>query len=81
MIQNRDQIISEYREADFNRRLHLYLQYPHLRSKFILIDQNDLKMDVGTDFKTRRSVLAAQLSGVLCSAAGCFKKLLGMAAT
>ena len=78
MTQRHDTLIAEYRDADFNRRLHMYLQFPHLRSKFILMDQNDPNTDGSADFKRHRNSPAAQLSVVLCSAAGCFKKLLGI---
>jgi hypothetical protein len=81
MTQNHDQIIAEYRDADFNRRLHIYLQFPHLRSKFIVMDQNDLNVDLSAGFKWPRYSLADQLSAVFCSAGGCVKKLLGIAAT
>ena len=78
MTQNHDPIIGEYRDADFNRRLHMYLQFPHLRSAFILIDQNDLVTDGSAGFKLGRNPLAAQLSVLFCSAAGCAKKILGI---
>ena len=78
MTQNHDPIIVEYRDADFNRRLHMYLQFPHLRSAFILIDQNDKITDESTGFKLDRNPLAAQLSVLFCSAAGCAKRILGI---
>jgi hypothetical protein len=80
MIATHEKIIAEYRDADFNRRLHMYLQFPDLRSAFILMDQNDLNTDASAAFKSGRNSLAAQMSGVLCSAAGCVKKLFGLAA-
>ena len=79
MTQGLDKIIAEYQEADFNRRLHMYLQFPHLRSKFILMDRNDLNTSGSAGFKLPRNSLAAQLSVVFCSAAGCLKKLFGIA--
>ncbi len=78
MTQNHDPIIVEYRNADFNRRLHMYLQFPHLRSAFILIDQNDKITDGSSDFKLGRNPLAAHLSVLFCSAAGCARKILGI---
>ena len=81
MIQIHDPIIAEYRKADFNRRLHMYLQFPHLRSKFIIMDQNDLNLNESVGFKLHRNSLAAQLSLIFCSAAGCAKKLFGIAST
>ena len=80
MTASHDKIIADYRDADFNLRLHMYLQFPHMRSKFILMDQNDLNTDLYAGFKLRRNSLAAQMSVVLCSAAGCVKKLFGIAA-
>ena len=81
MTQIHDPIIAEYRKADFNRRLHMYLQFPHLRSKFIIMDQNGLNPNESAGFQLPRNSLAAQLSVVFCSAAGCVKKLFGIAAT
>ena len=78
MTQNHDPIMVEYRNADFNRRIHMYLQFPHLRSAFILIDQNDKITDESTGFKLGRNPLAAQLSVLFCSAAGCAKRILGI---
>ena len=80
MTQGHDQIIAEYRDADFNRRLHMYLQFPQLRSEFMIMDQNDRNTDLGADFKLRRNPLASQLSVVLCSAADCFKKFFSIPA-
>jgi hypothetical protein len=31
----------DYRDADFNKRLHLFLEYPELRSDFMAIDQEE----------------------------------------
>ena len=80
MTQPHDPIIVEYRDADFNRRLHMYLQFPHLRSAFILIDQNDLITDGLPGFRLGRNPLTAQLSVLFCSAAGFAKKILGISA-
>jgi len=35
-------LLKEYREADFTKRLHLYLQHRDLRSQFVETDQNEL---------------------------------------
>ena len=45
MTKNFSKITAEYRGADFNQRLNMYLQYPRLRSDFILIDQKDIKTE------------------------------------
>jgi hypothetical protein len=71
MTENQDKIIAEYRDADINRRLHMYLQLPRLRSKFIAIDRNDLNTNLSEDLNLRRNSLAAQMSMALSSAARC----------
>jgi hypothetical protein len=38
-------LLEEYRCADFNKRLHLYLQYPGLRPEFLEMDQNGLQRE------------------------------------
>lgn len=38
-----EELFEEYRKGDFHRRLHLYLQYRDLRSRFTQIDSNELK--------------------------------------
>lgn len=36
-------LLDEYKHADLNKRLHLYLQYPELRPEFIETDRNELR--------------------------------------
>ena len=79
MTQNDHDITAKYREADFNQRLNMYLQYPQLRSDFIRIDQDDLKTDLSTGFKLRKKLSLAQMSMVLSWAATCAKKIFGIA--
>ena len=38
---NEIKILNDYREADFDKRLHMYLLYPKLRQEFLEIDQNE----------------------------------------
>ena len=78
MTESYDKIISEYREADFDRRLHMYLQFPPLRSEFILIDRDDLNRDLSAGFKFRRNSLAAKMSSVLSLVAVGARKLCGI---
>ena len=42
MKQSISGLIDRYRCADGNTRLHLYLQYPDLRTEFIEVDRSDL---------------------------------------
>lgn len=79
MTENYDKIIAEYRDADFDHRLSLYLQYPQLRSDFILIDQNDLTSDLSTGSRLRENFPLAQISMVLGLVAGSAKKFIGIA--
>ena len=74
-----DKIIAEYKDADFNRRLHMYLQFPRLRPDFILIDQRHLNAELPAGFTSPRFSLAARMSVLVSSAVGCVKKLFGMA--
>ena len=46
MTRSHDKILSEYREADFNRRTLMYLRYRQLRLYFILIEQDDISSDL-----------------------------------
>ena len=46
MTSHREDVYDRYRQADFNDRLHIYLQFPELRDDFLDIDQNE----GGTDF-------------------------------
>ena len=46
MTRSHDRILTEYRDADFNRRLSMYLRYRQLRAHFILIDQDDMNPDL-----------------------------------
>ena len=78
MTESYDKILSEYRGADFDRRLHMYLQFPPLRSEFILIDRDDLNRDLSAGFKFRRNSLAAKMSSVLSLVAVAARKLCGI---
>lgn len=74
MIPNIEQIKEEYRSADFNRRLHLYLQFPSLRSKFLAIDQSELNDQLSGHAAGHRPSLDALLSVLIGATAGCFKR-------
>ena len=78
MTENYDKIVAEYREADFNHRLSLYLQYPQLRLDFIQIDQNDLTSDLSTGSRLRKNFPLAQMSTALGLVAGSAKKFFGI---
>ena len=79
MTENYDKITAEYREADFDHRLSLYLQYPQLRLDFILIDQNDLTSDLSSGSRLRENFPFAQMSMMLGLIASSAKKFIGIA--
>ena len=78
MFANYERLIAEYKGADFNQRLNLYLQYPRLRSEFILIDQNEINSKTADKFNLGINSLKSQLNELLSSAASGFKKLVGV---
>ena len=49
MASDCERILREYKEADFYRRLHIYLEYPPLRREFGDIDRNDAKLGTRAD--------------------------------
>lgn len=51
MITGNRNIIEEYCEADFNERLHFFLQFPELRSRFTAIDQHELQTKTAPPLK------------------------------
>jgi len=79
MTEDFNKIMTAYRDADFNQRLNLYLQYSRLRSGFIQIDQNDLKTDLSTGFKLRKKLQSVQINMFLSQVAGSVKKIFGIA--
>ncbi|HKI47780.1 MAG TPA: hypothetical protein VKA69_00520 [Desulfobacteria bacterium] len=42
MKRTMNDLLDDYRDADFTKRLHLYLQFPELRLQFIEMDRNEL---------------------------------------
>ncbi len=80
MTENHDRIIAEYMDANFNQRLHIYLQFPQLRTKFILVDQNDLNMDLPPGFKLGGNSLAVQMSVLFTTTTDYVKRLFRIAA-
>ena len=79
MTENNYTKLSEYRKADFNQRLHMYLQYPPLRSEFISIDLAELNTPLPAPFKSRKHSLAVQMNEILGSVSACVKRIFGIA--
>jgi hypothetical protein len=76
MNESYDRIFAEYRDADFNRRLHMYLQLREQRSDFNAIDQNEQNHAFSGGSELSRNGSAAQLSVIFAAAMGLVKKLL-----
>ena len=72
-------ITAKYREADFNNRLNMYLQYPQLRSDFIRIDRKDLETDLFAGLKSHQKIALAQISMVLGLVTTLTKKIFSIA--
>jgi hypothetical protein len=75
MTQSHENIIAEYRDADFNRRLHMYLQFPPFRSSFMAIDQSELNDQQCRHAARRRASLTALLSVLFNATAGFVRRL------
>jgi hypothetical protein len=58
MTINLEDIYDQYREADFNDRLNIYLQYPELRDDFCTIEeQEEQTMSFGTDKSQAKPII------------------------
>ena len=79
MNENYHDIKAKYREADFNHRLNMYLQYPQFRSDFIRIDRKDLETDLSAGLKSRPKIALAQIGMVLGLVTTFTKKIFGIA--
>lgn len=55
-MENIQHIIKEYQEADYKRRLHIFLRYPSLRSRFSEIDDREMPVMCPGFFKPRQKV-------------------------
>ncbi len=68
---NQDPIIADYKNADLNRRLQMYLQFPDLKSEFDSINRNDRHLNTSSDFELRIKSFATQMGMALGSAMAC----------
>ncbi len=78
MKESHDSILAMYKNADFNHRLHIYLQYPRHRSAFFEIDREDLKADASKRADCSVRSLTTQLNEFIGSAASGVKRLAGV---
>jgi len=75
MKQNISGLLDRYRCADWNTRLHLYLQYPDLRAEFIEIDRIDLCREQEDRTRNARCISTVQKSHFFGVMAGCMRRL------
>ena len=75
MKQSMSGLMDRYRCADGNTRLHLYLQYPELRTEFFEIDRIDLcrkQVDLTRSARCCSTVQKSRFFGIM---AGCMGRL------
>ena len=70
-VENHDQMIADYKQANLNRRLQMYLQFPFLKSEFDLINRNDRHLRTFSDFELHVKSYATQMGMALGSAMTC----------
>jgi hypothetical protein len=67
MKQSISGLLDRYRCADGNTRLHLYLQYPDLRTEFIEIDRIDLSRKQEERTRSARCISTVQRQLFRCN--------------
>jgi hypothetical protein len=75
MNQSISGLFDGYRCADWNTRLHLYLQYPELRTEFIEIDRSDLCRKQEDHMRRDRCISTVRRGNFFGVMAGCMRRL------
>jgi hypothetical protein len=75
IYETHDAKLAEYRNDDGDKRLHMYLQFPRLRSEYYQIDEGELKKKLSVNPISRRRSLMAQLNAIINSIANSHGKL------
>lgn len=75
MKQGISSLIDRYRFADGNARLHLFLQYPDLRTEFIEIDRSDLCRMQEDPMRSAGCIRTVSKSHFFGTMAGCMRRL------
>ena len=78
MTGNHLHIMNGYKEADFTKRLHIYMEYPDLRAEFMSIDQEELNVGRAADLKLRKPALAVQMSVLLSMAKTSIRRMVSL---
>lgn len=74
MENNTEKILNDYQSADFNRRLHIFLDYPRLRPEFLMIDEYELKTKTSSKSKKRHRSVSGYLNVAMVTAIHGFKR-------
>jgi hypothetical protein len=75
MKQSISGLMDRYRDADGNTRLHLYLQYPELRTEFFEIDRIDLRRKQEDRRRSARCISTVRRGNFFGVMAGCMRRL------
>ena len=75
MKQSMSGLMDRYRCADGNTRLHLYLQYPELRTEFFEIDRSDLCRKQEDHMRSVKCISAVPKSHFFGVMSGCMRRL------
>ena len=76
MKQKYDTLLADYRKADFNYRLHLFLQLPKIRPEFMAIEAEERRRHSSSEVKSRTNSLTTQVIVALKSVNNGLKRIL-----
>ena len=71
----KEKILNDYQAADFNRRLHIFLDNPRLRPEFLMLDEYDRKNKSLPDTKRGKRPMQRNWSVALVALVHGFKRL------
>lgn len=79
MVWNAADMIEEYRDSDFSKRLNLYLQYPEFRSEFTAVDRSEIQRETPHEQHKPAGCPVIRTGGLFTLSAWRIKKILGIA--
>ena len=74
MAGKHENLLTEYDHSDFNKRLHLFLEYPELRRDFLRIDQGQERLSQEKRTNNISFQRSNMVSLIVGSITGYFKK-------
>ncbi len=75
MYDTHETILATYRDADFNHRLHMFLQFPRLRSQFTSIDLSEAPSKASAGIASHDRFRVTKAGACLSARVGCVKRL------